>query len=54
MLDFCKYMTIKLLCNHTYGVKKLRFCQYVHNYIVAFITKLYKICKSQGLVVHGL
>ena len=51
MLDSIYHMTLKLLCSPIFGVKTLRFCQYVPNVFMDIITCIcYLICKP--LVVY--
>ena len=36
------HITLRLLCNLISGIKKLRFCHYVHNAVMDFISKCYQ------------
>ena len=38
MLDSIYHMTLELLLNPISGVKKLRFCRYVHNVVMDVIS----------------
>ena len=50
MLDFINHMTLKLLKNHTFGVKTSRFYHLLCNIVMDVITLHYLFCKP--LVVY--
>ena len=57
MLDSIYHMTLRLLRILISGVKKLRFCHYVHNTIIDIISQCYQnLLTSSGLsiVMHGV